>query len=58
MLESAADEAPEQTSEQRSVKKTMDPELHNRTSEYREHLQKLQSSEKVTDEEMLRKIVH
>ena len=57
-LESAAGEALEQAGEQRSVKKTMDLELYNRTSEYREHSQKLQSSEKTTDEEMSRKIVH
>ena len=36
----------------------MDPELHNRTSEYRELSQKLQSSKKVADEEMSRKLVH
>ena len=39
-LESAAGEAQEQASEQRSVKKMMDLELHNRTSKYREHSQK------------------
>ena len=57
-LESAAGEAQEQASEQRSVKKTMDLELHNRTSEYREHSQKSLSSEKLTDEKTSRKIVH
>ena len=36
----------------------MDPEPHNRTSEYREHSQKLRSSEKATDEETSRNIVH
>ena len=58
LLESAAGEAQEQASEQRSVKKTMDLQLHNRTSEYREHSQKSQSSEKVTDDETSRKIAH
>ena len=58
MLESAAGEAPKQASGQRSVKKTMDLELHNRTSKYREHSQKLQSSEKMTDEETSGRIVH
>ena len=46
LLESAAGEAQEQASEQRSVKKMMDLELHNRTSENREHFQKSRSSEK------------
>ena len=36
----------------------MDLELQNRTSEYREHSQKSRSSEKATDEETSRKIVH
>ena len=58
LLESAAGEALEQASEQRTVKKTMDLELHNRTSEYREHSQKSRSSEKVIGEEMSRKIAH
>ena len=40
-LESAAGEAQEQVSEQGSVKETMDIELQNRTSKYREHSQKL-----------------
>ena len=57
LLESAAGEAQEQASEQRSVKKTMGLELHNRISKYREHSQKSQSSEKATDEETSRKIV-
>ena len=57
-LESAAGEALEQASEQRSVNKTMDLKLHNRTSEYSEHSQKSQSTEKATDEETSRKIVH
>ena len=57
-LESAAGEAQEQASEQRSAKETIDLQLHNRTSEYREHSQKLRSSEKATDEKTSRKIVH
>ena len=57
-LESAAGEAQKQVSGQRSVKKTMDPELHSNTSEYREHSQKSRSSGKVTDEEMSRNTVH
>ena len=36
----------------------MDPELHSKTSEYREHSQKSRSSEKATDEETSRNIVH
>ena len=36
----------------------MNPELHSKTSEYREHSQKSQSSGKVTDEETSRNIVH
>ena len=58
LLESAAGEAQEQASEQRSVKQMIDQELHNRTSEYREHSQKSRSSEKATDEETSRKIAH
>ena len=58
LLESAAGEAEEQVSEQRSVKKAMDLELHNGTSEYREHSQKSQSSEKATVEETSRKMVN
>ena len=57
-LESTAGEAQEQISEQRSVQKTMDSESHSRTSECREHSQKSQSSEKATDEETSRNIVH
>ena len=53
-LESAAGEAQERVSEQRSVKKTMKLELHRKTSEYREHSQKLRSS----DEETSTKTVH
>ena len=58
LLESAAGEASEQASEQRSVEKTMGLELHNRTSKYREHSQKSRSGEKTIDEETSRKIVH
>ena len=36
----------------------MNPELHSKTSEYREHSQKSRSSGKVTDEEMSRNIMH
>ena len=57
-LESAAGEVPKQTSEQRSVKKMVDPELHKRTCKYREHSEKSWSSKKTTDEETSRKIVH
>ena len=57
-LESAAGEALHQVNEQRSMEKMMDPELHSRTSEYREHSQKSQRREKVIDEETSRKIVH
>ena len=59
LLESAAGEAQEQTSKQRSVQKTMDSEPHSITSECREHSQKSRSSEKTTDEEETsRNIVH
>ena len=40
------------------MKKTRDLELHDRTSEYREHSQKSQNSEKATGEETSRKTVH
>ena len=58
LLESEAGEASDQVNEQRSVEKMMDPELHNRTSEYREHSQNSQNSEKTADDETTRKIVH
>ena len=58
LLESAAGEASDQASEQRSIEKTMDLKLHNRTSEYRENSQKSWNSERTADEEMSRKIVH
>ena len=48
-LESAVGEAQERVSEQRSVKKTMNPELHSKTSEYREHFQESWSSEHVQE---------
>ena len=57
MLESAGGEALHQVNEQRSMEKTMDPELHSRTSEYREHSQKSRRSEKVIDKKTSRKIV-
>ena len=57
LLESAAGDVQEQVSEQRSVQKTMDSEPHGRTSEYREHSEKLRSSEKVTDEQMSTNII-
>ena len=44
--------------QQRSMEKTMDPELHNRISEYRELSQKSRSSKKVAEEETSRKLVH
>ena len=46
LLESVAGEAPQQASEQRSVEKAMDPEVHKRTSENREHSRNSRSSEK------------
>ena len=57
-LGSIAGETSQQASEQRSVEGAMDPELLNRTSEYRELSQKSQSSKKVTGEESARKLVH
>ena len=56
-LERTAGEASDQASEQRSVEKMMDLELHNRTSEYREHSQKSQNSEKMAAEETSGKVV-
>ena len=58
LLESTAGETPQQVSEQGSVEKTKDPELHNRTSEYREHSQNLRNSERMSDGEMLGEVVH
>ena len=57
-LESVAGEAPQQPNEQRSVEKVMDPEVHKKTSEYREHSRNSRRSEKATDEETSRKNVH
>ena len=57
-LESAAGEASDQVSEQGSIEKTMEPELHNRTSKYREHSQNSRNSEKTADEETSTEIVH
>ena len=57
LLESAAGEALQVVSEQKSVKQALDSELRSSTSEYREHSQKLQSSGKPTDVEMPRKLV-
>ena len=57
-LESAAGEAQERVSEQLSVEKKRDPELHSNTSKYREHSQKSRSSGKATDEETSRNIMH
>ena len=50
LLESAAGEAPDQAREQRSVEKMKDPELHNRTNEYREHSQNLRNSARMIEE--------
>ena len=50
LLESAAGEAQERVSEQRSVKQVLDPELHSNVSENREHSQN--SWEKQAVEEM------
>ena len=57
-LESVAGGASDQVNQQRSVGKTMDPELHNITSEYRELSQKSWSSKKVAGEETSSKLVH
>ena len=57
LLESAAGEAPELVSEQRSVKQVLDLELHSNTSEYREHSQKSRNGGKPTDVKMPRKLV-
>ena len=57
-LESAASGASDQVNQQRSMEKMIDPEPHNRISEYRELSQKLRSSKKVAGEETSRKLVH
>ena len=56
-LESAAGEALELVSEQKSVKQALDSELPSNTSEYREHSQKSRNSSKPTDVETARKLV-
>ena len=58
LLESAAGEAQERVSEQRSVKKMMNLEPHSNASEYREHSQKSRNSGKLTDVETSENIVH
>ena len=50
-LESAAGEALERESEQRSVRQALNSKLHSNASEYREHSQKSRDSEKPTDVE-------
>ena len=56
-LESAAGEAQEQVSEQRSVKQALNSKLHSNASEYREHSQKSRNSEKSTNVETSGNIV-
>ena len=56
-LESAAGEAQEQESEQRSVRQALNSNLHSNASEYREHSQKLRVSGKPTDVETPGKLV-
>ena len=58
LLESAAGEAQERVSEQRSVKQALDSELHSNASEYREHSQKSRNSGKPTDVETSGNFVH
>ena len=55
-LESAAGEALERESEQRSVRQALNSKLHSNASECGEHSQKLRDSGKRTDVEMLRKL--
>ena len=50
-LESVAGEAQERVRDQRSLEQALDSELHNNTSEYREHSQKSQDNGKPTDKE-------
>ena len=57
LLESAAGEALELVSEQRSVNQVLDLELHSNPGECREHSQKSRKSVKPTDVEMPRKLV-
>ena len=56
-LESAAGEAQERVSEQRSVKQALNSKLHSNASEYREHSQKSRDSGKPTDVETPGKLV-
>ena len=56
-LESAAGEAQERVSEQRSVKPEWNSKLHSNASEYREHSQKSRNSGKPTDVETPGKLV-
>ena len=56
--ESAAGEAQERVSEQRSAKQVLDSKLHSNASEHREHSQKSQNSGKLTDVETSGNIVH
>ena len=58
LLESVAGEAPQQPNKQRSVEKVLDPEVHKKTSEYREHSRNSRRSEKATDQETSRKNMH
>ena len=58
LLESAAGEAQQRVSEQRSVKQALESELHGNASEYREHSQKSRNGGKPTDVETSRNIVH
>ena len=57
-LESVAGGASDRMNQQRSVGKTIGPKLLRRTSQYRELSQESRSSEKDTDEETSRKLVH
>ena len=57
LLESAAGEAQERVSEQRSVKQALGSELHGNPSKHREHSQKSRNSGKLTDVETPRKLV-
>ena len=57
LLESAAGEAQERVSEQRSVKQALNSKLHSNASEYREHSQKSRDSGKPTDVETPGKLV-
>ena len=58
LLESVAGGASDRVNQQGRVGDMIDPKLHKGTSEYRELSQKSRSSERATDEEMSRKLVH